>query len=387
MRTYLDNAATSFPKPPAVVEAVHQYLSECGAPAGRGAYRAALDVGRTVARCRQSAAKLLGVADPSRFVFTFNGTDGLNVAIQGVCRPGDHAVTSTWEHNSVLRPLRALEQQRGVAVTRLQPDATGRLDPAALQATLQPNTRLVVVQHASNVTGVIQSLDDLAAVVRKHGALFLVDAAQSAGHVPIDLSATDVDLWACSGHKGLLGPLGTGLLYVGTRAEPLLEPLRWGGTGTHSEDDVQPRELPDRLESGNLNVPGIVGLDAALTEILARGIPAICEHEQELTRRLWRGLAEIRSVTLFGPPPEHVPRTGVVSLQLTDLAPQEAAALLDQHFGIECRAGLHCAPGVHRALGTLETGGTLRFSVGMFNTPDHIDRAVKGVKALAEAQG
>jgi cysteine desulfurase family protein len=384
MRIYLDNAATSFPKPPAVAEAVHRYLTTIGAPAGRGGYRAATDVDRTLAHCRQTAAQVFGVAEPSRIVFTFNGTDGLNTAIVGACRPGDHVVTSTWEHNSVLRPLRSLQEHRQVSVTRVEPDWQGLLDPAAVERALQPATRLVVVQHASNVTGMIQPIDEIAAVVRRRGALLLVDAAQSAGHLPIDLGELEIDLWACSGHKGLLGPLGTGLLYVGPRADSQLLPLRWGGTGTHSEDDVQPAELPDRFESGNLNVPGLVGLDAALSEIQARGVEGIREHEVRLTQRLWRGLAAIPNVTLFGPPPDEVPRTGVVSLRIAELDPQECAALLDQHFGVECRAGLHCAPGVHRALGTLEHGGTLRFSVGPFNTDADIDAAIDAVRALAE---
>jgi cysteine desulfurase/selenocysteine lyase len=383
MRVYLDNAATSFPKPPAVAEAVQRYLSQIGAPAGRGAYRAALDVDRTLQHCRQSAAQLFGVKEPARFVFTFNGTDSLNTAILGACRPGDHVVTSTWEHNSVLRPLRALQEQRQVTVTRVEPDARGRLEPLAVQRALQPATRLVVLQHASNVTGVIQPLGDIAAAIRPHGALFLVDAAQSAGHLPIDLSTMAVDLFACSGHKGLCGPLGTGLLYVGPRAETELQPLRGGGTGTHSEDDVQPRELPERFESGNLNVPGLVGLDAALTELQSRGIDAIREHEVRLTQRLWEGLSALPGVTLFGAPPDDVPRTGVVSLQIDGMAPQEAAAVLDEHFDLQCRAGLHCAPGVHRALGTLASGGTVRLSLGQFNTEDDVDQAIDAVRALS----
>jgi len=276
-----------------------------------------------------------------------------------------------------------LQEHRQVSVTRVEPDAHGRLNPAAVERALQPNTRLVVLQHVSNVTGVIQPLDELAAVVRRHGALLLVDAAQSAGHLPIDLGASEIDLWACSGHKGLLGPLGTGLLYVGPRAESQLQPLRWGGTGTHSEDDVQPAELPDRFESGNLNVPGLVGLEAALDELQHRGIQHIREHELRLTERLWTGLSAIPNATLFGPSPVEVPRTGVVSLQIATLDPREIAALLDQHYGIECRAGLHCAPGVHRALNTLTSGGTLRLSLGVYNTEEHVDQAIDAVKALA----
>uniref|UniRef100_A0A7C4QP47 cysteine desulfurase n=1 Tax=Schlesneria paludicola TaxID=360056 RepID=A0A7C4QP47_9PLAN len=383
MRIYLDNAATSFPKPSAVLEAMHRYLLENGAPAGRGAYRTALAVDRTVARCRERAANLFGVADPRRFVFTFNGTDALNLALCGICRPGDHVLTSAWEHNSVLRPLRALEHQRHIHVTRLSPDATGRLSPAQVQAALTSATRLVVLQQASNVTGVIQPLDEIGDVVRRHGALLLVDAAQSAGHWPIDLSQSPFDLWACSGHKGLLGPLGTGLLYVGPRAEDLLEPTRWGGTGTHSEEDVQPRELPDRLESGNLNVPGIVGLEAALAELAQHDLADAHSRARALTLHLWHGLSAIPRVALYGPSPDAVPRTAVVSCNIAGYAPQEAAALLDEHFEIECRAGLHCAPGVHRALGTLAAGGTVRFSPGRYTTREHIDCALAAVRTLA----
>lgn len=382
MRRYFDNAATSFPKPPGVAEAVAAYLRDCGAPAGRGAYRAALDVDRVLTRCRSSAAQLFGLNDPRRVVFTFNGTDGLNLALLGLCRPGDHVVSTTWEHNSVLRPLRWLQDHRGVTVTLLEPGPNGVLDAANVRAALRPETRLVAIQHASNVTGVIQPIADLAEVVRKQGAFFLVDAAQSAGHLPLDLSATPIDLLACSGHKGLLGPLGTGLLVLGPGVEAELEPLRFGGTGTSSEDDHQPAALPERYESGNHNVPGLVGLDAALSWLLDRGVAAIRSHEIELTQELWDGLSAVRGVTLFGAHPADVPRTGVLSLQLAGFAPQDAAAVLDDHYDLQCRAGLHCAPGVHRSLRTLESGGTLRLSVGPFTTPDDVAAAVRAVHEL-----
>jgi cysteine desulfurase family protein len=385
VRRYFDNAATSFPKPPGVVEAVTNYLQDCGAPAGRGAYRAALDVERIVARCRASAATLFGLTDPRRIVFTFNGTDGLNLALLGLCRSGDHVVSTTWEHNSVLRPLRWLQEQRRVTVTLLEPGPQGVLDPAAVRAALRPDTRLVAVQQASNVTGVIQPIADIAAVVRRHGAFFLVDAAQSAGHLPWNLSDVPVDLLACSGHKGLLGPLGTGLLAVGPGVETELTPLRFGGTGTASEDDHQPSTLPDKYESGNLNVPGIVGLDAALSWLLERGVETIRSHEIELTQLLWDGLSSLTGVTLFGANPADVPRTGVISLQLAGFAPHDAAVVLDDHYQIQCRAGLHCAPGVHRSLDTLPAGGTLRLSVGPFTTPDDVAAVVQAVKDLTAA--
>lgn len=385
MRRYFDNAATSFPKPPGVADAVATFLRDSGAPAGRGAYRAALDVERIVARCRASVARLFGLSDPRRVVFTFNGTDSLNLAILGMCRPGDHVVSTTWEHNSVLRPLRWLQDHRDVSVTALEPGPNGLIDPAAVRAALRPETRLVAIQHASNVIGVIQPVADIADVVRSHGAYFLVDAAQSAGHVPIDLAAIPMDLLACSGHKGLLGPLGTGLLLVGDRADIELHPLRFGGTGTVSEDDRQPATLPEKYESGNHNVPGLVGLDAALTWLLDQGIEAIRSHEIAVTQQLWGGLSELSEVTLFGPSPQEVPRTGVVSLQVAGFSPQDAAAVLDDHYDIATRAGLHCAPGVHRSLDTLAAGGTLRLSPGPFTTEDDVAAVIAALREMTGA--
>ncbi|OYW18290.1 MAG: hypothetical protein B7Z55_10900 [Planctomycetales bacterium 12-60-4] len=248
-RLYFDNAATSYPKPPGVAEAVPGYLIDNGAPAGRGAYRQAVEVGRLIDRCRQSAARLFGMADSRHVVFTFNGTDSLNLAILGMCRPGDHVISSTWEHNSVLRPLRHLSERRGVTVTLLEPDGNGVISPTQVQKALRAETRLVAIQHANNVVGVIQPIAEIGEVVRHHGSFFLVDAAQSAGHVPIDMPAMCIDLLACSGHKGLMGPLGTGLLAVSPRVIFELDPLRYGGTGTNSEDDRQPAELPEKYES------------------------------------------------------------------------------------------------------------------------------------------
>jgi len=381
-RHYFDNAATSFPKPPAVTAAVTRYLQECGAPAGRGAYREATEVSRTVDRCRRAAATFFGVSDPRRMIFTFNGTDSLNLAILGLCRPGDHVITSTWEHNSVLRPLRMLEATRDVEVTRLEPDAAGRIDPRQVSSAWQANTRLVAMQHANNVIGVIQPIAEMGAIVRERGGIFLVDAAQSAGHVPIDVKAQSIDLLASAGHKGLLGPLGTGLLYVGERISDELHPLRYGGTGTSSEDDRQPSELPEKFESGNLNVPGIVGLDASLTWLQQRDLSSGYLHEQTCLLDLWNGLRSMAHVTLYGDNPVDVPRTGVISLNVRGYDPQDAALILDEHFGVQCRAGLHCAPGVHSTFRTLAQGGTLRFSIGPFTTSADIQAALAAVASL-----
>ncbi len=263
-RIYLDNAATSFPKPEAVYQAVEHYHRESGVAFGRGAYRRALDVQHTVDRCRQLAARLLGAEHHDRVIFTFNGTDGLNIALHGVLEPGDHVVTSTLEHNSVARPLREIQNRMGIEISLVAPDAKGCIEPSAVRRELRPGTKLVALTHASNVTGALQPIADVGQVACAGGALFLVDTAQSAGHVPIDLAGLPVDLLACSGHKGLLGPLGTGLLYVRTGIEDRVRSFRQGGTGTQSEQDRQPRALPEKYEAGNHNTPGIIGLNAAL---------------------------------------------------------------------------------------------------------------------------
>ena len=383
-RLYVDNAATSYPKPPDVVEAVTRYLRDNGSPAGRGAYRQALEVERELAECRRLLAELFGVPRASSVIFTSNGTDSLNTAILGLCRPGDHVIASTWEHNSVLRPLRMLSDVRGVEVTLLEPEAQGVVSPAAVRAALRPNTRLVCLQHANNVIGTVQPIADVGQVVREHGAFFLVDAAQSAGHLPIDLNAMSIDMLACPGHKGLLGPLGTGVLVLQDRAAEALSPLHYGGTGTHSEDDLQPQQLPEKFESGNLNVPGLVGLRAGLQWRTQQDAEALRTREHDFTHELWTRLSSLPHVTLLGPAPTETPRIGVISLQLADYAPQDAAAILDEHFGIQCRSGLHCAPGVHRSLGTLAAGGTLRLSWGPFLPVDAVDTLVA---AFTQLQG
>jgi cysteine desulfurase/selenocysteine lyase len=381
-RIYLDNAATSFPKPNVVHDTVDNYNRNLGTPVGRGAYRQAVEIQRTVDRCRQRAAELFGVESPERIIFTFNGTDSLNLALQGLLEPGDHVVTTVIEHNSVLRPLRELQDRIGIDVTHVAADESARVDPADVRNAIRPETKLVAVVQASNVTGTIQPIDVIGEITRKAGAIFLVDAAQSAGHVPIDVSNSPIDLLACPGHKGLLGPLGTGLLYIRPGLETQLRSVRQGGTGSNSEDDRQPETLPDKYESGNHNTPGLVGLEAALGWLHERGLDSIRNHERELTARLIDGLAPIAGLDVFGPC-DVEQQLGVVSLSLPELEPQIFAALLDENFGLQTRAGLHCAPGVHRCLGTFDQGGTVRLSVGPFTTADDIDLAVTAVGELA----
>lgn len=382
-RIYLDNAATTFPKPECVYEAVDQYQRANGAPVGRGGYGSSLAASAIVQRCRTKLATLLGAEGPERIVFTCNATDSLNLALHGLLEPGDHVVTSTIEHNSVLRPLRQIRDRMGLELTSVRASVTGQVDPDDFRKAVTPRTKLVALMHASNVTGGIQPIAEVGAICREAGALFLVDAAQTAGHMPIDLRTLPVDLLACAGHKGLLGPLGTGVLYLRPGVESRLQSVRQGGTGTSSEDDRQPDSLPDKYESGNHNAPGLAGLEAAAGWLLERGVASLAAHEQALCQRLWNGLVEMDNVLPLGPPPEE--RVGVVSLTVEGLEPHDVATILDQRFGIEARAGLHCAPGAHKALGTFASGGTVRLSVGPFSTEADIDAVLSALQEIAVA--
>jgi cysteine desulfurase family protein len=381
-RIYLDNAATSWPKPPSVYAAVDRFLRDVGAPTGRGVYREAEDAARLVTDARRRVAALLGAEEPRRVAFTFNGTDSLNLVLHGALRPGDHVVTTVVEHNSVLRPLRWLEEQRQVSVTRVPCDEEGVVDPDAIRQALRPNTRLIALVHASNVTGALQPVEEVGRTARETEVLYLVDAAQTVGHLPLDVRRIGCHFLAAPGHKGLLGPLGVGVLYVAPGAEEQLESLRQGGTGTESEEDRQPSALPHKYEAGNLNVPAIAGLGASVAWLQERGLEEVHRHESELAARLADGFRHLEGVTVFGPRDANR-RAGVVSIALDGCPPQEAAVMLDTAHRIQTRPGLHCAPLMHRALGTLDGGGALRFSVGPFNTAQEIDRAVEAVAEIA----
>jgi cysteine desulfurase/selenocysteine lyase len=383
-RIYLDNAATSFPKPDAVHAAVDDYNRRIGVAIGRGAYRATIEGTAIVQRCRKKLADLLGAESPERVVFTFNCTDSLNLAIHGLLQTGDHVITSIVDHNSVQRPLTELHRRLGIEVSRVGADATGLVDPDEIRRALRPQTKLIALIHASNVTGTIQPIAEVGNIAHRAGALFLVDAAQTVGHLPIDLRDQPIDFLAGPGHKGLLGPLGTGFLYVRPGVEERLVSFRQGGTGTQSEEDVQPDSLPDKYESGNHNAPGLIGLEAGITWLLTRGVASLCNNSLELTRQLMTGLKETPGLRLFGPSSERG-RVGVVSVTIDGQEPQEVAAILDETFGIETRAGLHCAPGAHRAIGSFATGGTIRLSVGPFTTPEDIGAAIEALGQIAGA--
>lgn len=381
-RIYLDNAATSWPKPPTVYAAVERCLRELGAPAGRGVYREANEVARLVADTRRRVATLVGAEDPRRIAFAFNGTDALNLALHGLLRPGDHVVTSVVEHNSVLRPLRYLEENRGVSVSRVRCNREGIVDPDEIRQAVSPQTRLIALVHASNVTGALQPIEHAGQIAKECGAFYLVDAAQTAGHLPLDVGQIGCDLLAAPGHKGLLGPLGVGVLYVGPHVEDELDSIRQGGTGSASEEDRQPQVLPDKYEAGNLNTPAIAGLGAGVAWLQERGVETVHASTGKLTSRLLTGLQSIEGVRILGPQ-DASRRVGVVSIAIAGCPPQEAAVLLDSAHRIQTRPGLHCAPLMHKALGTLEEGGTLRFSLGAWNTREEIDQTLAAVAEIA----
>jgi cysteine desulfurase/selenocysteine lyase len=381
-RIYLDNAATSWPKPDAVYDAVDRYQRTLGAPAGRSAYREAVEVERLVQDARRQIAQLIGATEPKRIIFGQNGTDALNLALCGILRSGDHVVTTVMEHNSVLRPLRHLQNTQAITVTRVPCGTDGIVDVDDIRRAIRTNTRLIAVLHASNVTGAIQPIAAIGHIAKEHQCVFLVDAAQSLGHVPFQVADCHIDLLAAPGHKGLLGPLGTGILYIAPGIEQVLQPTRWGGTGTHSENDIQPESLPDRFESGNHNVPGIVGLGAGLSFVRQKTLPSIREHEQQLTQQLLDGLRSMSGIVIHGPG-QSSKQTGVVSISVEGFDPQEFASLLDSAYGIQVRSGLHCAPLMHQALNTAQAGGTIRFSLGPFNTAADIDTTIRALAEIA----
>ena len=384
----MDNAATSFPKPPAVLEAMTRYATELGASPGRGAYAEAREAGRLMQQCRERINALIGGQSPDHVVFTLNTTDALNLAIRGILgykrgkgadAGGAHVITTWMDHNSVLRPFNALGDQWQVAQTRIEADpATGLIDPDDVRRAIRPNTRLIAMVHGSNVTGTLQPIAAIGRIAREHAVPLLVDAAQTCGHCPIDVQADCIDLLAAPGHKGLLGPLGTGFLYIRPGLEKQMATAREGGTGSVSEIDTQPDFMPDRFEAGSHNAIGIIGLSEGVAWILDRGIDKLWAHEQELVRNMIEGLSDwgaMPGLTLFGPPGvKH--RCGVFSVRIEGFdQPQSLSDLLEQDYGILTRSGIHCAPLAHQTFGTRDLGGTTRFSFGPFLTSQDIKYA------------
>ena len=376
---YLDNAATTISKPQAVIDAVAQAMCSLG-NAGRGATSGALDAARTIHACRAKLARLLGCPRADHVCFTPNSTVALNTAINGVVRPGDRVVTTVLEHNSVLRPLNRLAVERGVTVEHAGCDANGVLDYDELEQLVTPGTRAVVVTQASNVTGNAVDVERVAAVAHAAGALVIVDASQSAGTAHIDMQAMGLDVVCFTGHKGLMGPQGTGGLAVAEGID--VAPWAMGGTGVHSFDMLQPLEWPTRLEAGTLNGHGIAGLSAGLDFIEAQGgVEAIAAHERALADRFLAGVREIPGITLYGAFDQPM-RSAIVSLNVGDIDSAEISDALMQGWGIATRPGAQCAPLMHRALGT-ERQGVVRFSFGYFNTDEDVDTAIDALRDLA----
>jgi cysteine desulfurase family protein len=376
---YFDNAATSWPKPPQMQEAMIAYLQEVGGSPGRSGHRMSIEATRIVGEARDTVAELFGVDDPSRIAFTKNSTEALNIAIMGCLEQGDHVITSSIEHNSVMRPLRYLEAQHTIDLTVLPCSPTaGYLDPDDVLSALRPNTRLIVVLHASNVIGNLLPVGEIGAIAREADIPFLLDASQTAGAYPIDVEELNIDMLAFTGHKSLLGPTGTGGLYVRERIE--LRPLTHGGTGSRSEQEIQPDFMPDKYESGTLNVVGLAGLGASIRFLLEIGPGQVYSHEQNLVDRFLAWAADRPSITVYGPADVNR-RLGVLSFNIKGVSPSELGLILDQGFGIMTRVGLHCAPAAHRTLGTYPDG-TVRFGFSYFNTLKEVDYAIGALEEI-----
>ena len=375
---YLDNAATSFPKPEVVYQALDRFARESLANPGRAGHKMALAAEHALDDCRHRLNQLFRGTGPERFAFTLNCTDALNMAFKGVLKSGDHVVTTDLEHNSVSRPLVAMERAGFITLTRVTADSGGSVDPDIVRKAIIPKTRLVALGHASNVLGTLQPVAEVGRIARERDVLYLVDAAQTAGVVPIDLQALHIDLFAFPGHKGLLGPTGTGALYVAPRVK--IGAWREGGTGGDSSNPTQPAEYPYFLEGGTPNVLGVAGLAAGIQYVEEQGLDRIRSHEVRLTERLWRQLDELDGVEVFGHR-DFDQRVGTLSFRSETLPAAELGGILDQAFDIAVRPGLHCAPYIHKAIGSYPDG-LVRVSPGPFNTEEDIDRLVAALKEV-----
>ncbi|WP_027363738.1 aminotransferase class V-fold PLP-dependent enzyme [Desulfotruncus alcoholivorax] len=376
---YFDNAATTWPKPPEVMDAMRHCLEEAGANPGRSGHKLSLAAGKLVDNTRQAIADLCNISDPDRVIFTLNATDALNMAILGIVETGDHIITSSMEHNSVTRPLHCLGSK--IEVTKIPCDRQGLINVEDLSKAIRHNTKAVVITHASNVTGTIMPIKEIGELVRDAGKIFIVDAAQTAGILDIDVEEMKIDLLAMPGHKGLMGPTGTGVLYVGERAA-FLKPFRMGGTGSKSAVAGQPDVLPEKYESGTLNAVGIAGLGAGVDFIKRTGLQRIRGHENRLTRAFIEGASKIHGLKIFGPPNDEA-RAPVVSFLIEGKDTAALGGALDSWYDIACRAGLHCAPDAHKTLGTFETK-LVRFSFSYFNKIEEVDYALKCLRDLKE---
>ena len=382
MSVYLDNAATSYPKPEAVYEAVFSYMHDLGANPGRGTYQAARKAEEIIYETRELLARLFNIDDTTRIAFTFNITESINLVLKGFLKAGDQVITTQMEHNAVWRPLKVLEKQRGIQISTLHCPKGMAFDPNELYDNVRPETRLVVINHASNVTGPLMPVKEVGDYCAEHKIPLLVDSAQTAGVFPIDVQEMKINLLAFTGHKGLLGPTGTGGLYIAPGID--FEPLKEGGTGGDSLLENQPEHLPDRYEAGTLNAAGIAGLGAGVRFILEQGIDKIRSHEMDLTKYALEQLIKIPNLLVYGPKDANE-RTAVISFNFKNIAPEEVTYVLDEVYEIMARSGLHCAPQAHRTIDTIKENGTVRISFGYFNKPEEIDLLSRALTDIASA--
>lgn len=378
---YLDNAATTREKPHQVIDAVVTAMTTMG-NAARGAHGSALEASRAVYNTRYKLAKLFGCKRPDHVIFTCNSTESLNIAISGVMNPGDHVITTVMEHNSVLRPLYRLESEGTISLSFVSADQQGRPCMAEFESLIQPNTRAIVCTHASNLTGEVVDLVEVGRIAKKHGLLLIVDASQTAGCVPVDMEAMNIDVLCFTGHKGIYGPQGTGGLCIREGIE--IRPFKVGGSGIHSYMKHQPEEYPTRLEAGTLNSHGLMGLSAALDFLEETGVETIARKEHELMMRFYNGVSGVPGVKVYGDFTEGHERTAVVTLNIKDYDSGAVSDELSECYDIATRAGAHCAPLMHIALGTVEQGA-VRFSFSWFTTEEEVDAAIAAVREIAES--
>ena len=377
---YLDNAATSWPKPDVMMQAMMDFNSNIGANPGRSGHRLSVEASRIIFNARDAIASILGAEDTDCIVFTRNATEGLNTIIRGLLQTGDHVITSSMEHNSVMRPLRAAEHD-GIELSVIKCSASGDINPDEIASAIKKNTKLIIITHASNVTGIIMPIADIADIARKHDVIFCVDASQTAGSLPINVTKDNVDILVFTGHKSLYGPQGTGGFYIRKGIETLIKPLERGGTGSRSEFEEHPDFMPDLFESGTPNTIGLAGLGAAAEYILKIGVDVIRKKEIGMTKMFLEGVSSIEGVRVYcNTDPNR--RTPLVSFTIDGMTPSDISYKLDERFDIMSRPGLHCAPSAHRTIGTFPQG-TVRFSFGMFTTEQEIKTAIKAIEILS----
>ncbi len=380
MSIYLDNSATSWPKPDSVIAAMNRFNEQIGSNPGRSGHHLSVEAGRILYNTREILARLFGVPDPLRIVFTSSITHSLNIILQGLLKTGDHVVTTSIEHNSVMRPLRELET-RGVELTVIQCDGSGMLDPQKIKESIKKNTALIITTHASNVTGTIVPVAEIGKIASEYGIPFCVDSAQTAGTLNIDAAASQIDILCFTGHKGLYGPMGTGGFYIRDNLEKRVPPLMFGGTGSGSELEIQPDFMPDKYEPGTLNTIGIAGLYAGVKFITDTGLDKIHSQESMLLKRFIDGIADNSAVKIYGPV-NMKDRVAVLSLNIDGMSSSETSFMLDENFDILTRPGLHCAPSAHKTIGTFPSG-TARISFGYFNTVEEVDAVVNAINELS----